>query len=58
MVEGNHLNHPELETGSRSRMKIFRINPNNNLPIATIDVIMKQALNLYRNGTIRIKNTI
>ncbi len=55
MVEGKHLDHPELETGKRSRMKIFRVNPNTDLPIATIELILKRALHLYRNGTIKIK---
>lgn len=55
MVEGKYLDHPELESGQRSRMKIFRINPNADLPLATIELILNQALDLYRNGTIRIK---
>ena len=55
LVEGKHLIHPELEAGNRSRMKIFKVNPHKDLPIATIEFILKQALDLYRNGTIRIK---
>lgn len=55
MVEGKYLDHPKLEEGSRSRMKIFRVNPNKNLPIKTIDTILKNALDLYRNGVIKIK---
>lgn len=55
MVEGKHLDHPELEAGNRSRMKIFRVNPNKDLPIATIQFILNEALDLYRNGTIKIK---
>jgi hypothetical protein len=54
MVEGKHLTHPKLETGARSRMKIFRVNPNKDLPRSTIHSILKQALALYHNGTIRI----
>ena len=54
MVEGKHLDHPELETGKRSRMKILRINPNEDLPITTIELILNQALDLYRNGVIKI----
>lgn len=54
MVEGKHLDHPQLETGDRSRMKIFRIDPNKDLPVSTINLILNQALNLYRNGTILI----
>lgn len=55
MVEGKYLNHPELEQGDRSRMKIFRINPNEDLPTETIRLILKDALDLYRTGTIKIK---
>ena len=54
MVEGNHLDHPELEEGNRSRMKIFLVNPNEDLPMETITVILNSALDLYRNGTIKI----
>lgn len=54
MVEGKHLDHPELEQGSRSRMKIFRVNPNEDLPIKTIENILQQALNLYRSGIIKV----
>lgn len=53
MVEGKHLLHNELEAGKRSRMKIFRINPNEDLPIHTIKRILNDALSLYKNGTIR-----
>lgn len=54
-VEGKQLNHPRLEQGNRSRMKIFRINPNKDIPINTIKLLLKEALNLYRNDTIKIK---
>ena len=55
MVEGAYLNHPKLEAGDRSRMKILRINPNKNLPLKTIKSILQKALDLYRNGKIIIK---
>ncbi len=54
MVEGKYLNHPELEEGSRSRMKIFRVNPNKDLPLDTVKLLLNDALDLYRNGTIKI----
>ncbi|MEL0456315.1 DUF1801 domain-containing protein [Flavobacteriaceae bacterium SZ-1-7] len=54
-VEGNHLTHPKLETGTRNRMKIFRVNPNRDIPLKTIEALLKGALDLYRNGTISIK---
>ncbi len=54
-VEGKHLDHPALETGRRARMKIFRVNPNKDIPVKTIENILHQALNLYRTGVIRVK---
>jgi len=54
MVEGNYLNHPLLEKGKRSRMKIFRVNPNTDIPIKTVKTILDDALELYKNGTIKI----
>jgi hypothetical protein len=47
-VEGGRLNFPELEKGSRSRMKILRVNPAEDLPIAVINKILKKAINLYK----------
>ncbi len=55
LVEGKYLNHPALETGSRTRMKIFRVKPNKDLPLKNIQTILKLALDLYKNGTIKIK---
>ena len=55
MVEGNHLVHPKLEAGKRSRMKIFRVDPNEDLPVKTIENILQKSLDLYRKGIIKIK---
>lgn len=55
MVEGKHLHHPELEEGKRSRMKIFRVDPNQDIPVKTIESILKNALDLYRTEVIKIK---
>lgn len=55
MVEGKHLHHPKLEAGNRARMKTFQVDPNKDLPIETIHWLLNQALDLYRNGTIKIK---
>ena len=54
-VELKHLDHPKLEVESRSRMKIFRVNPNKDLPIRTIEKLLNAALDLYRSGIIQIK---
>ncbi|MCF8276251.1 MAG: DUF1801 domain-containing protein [Flavobacteriales bacterium] len=55
MVEGKHLDHPQLETGDRKRMKILRVNPNDDLPIAVIHSVLTDAIELYENGIIKTK---
>lgn len=52
-VEGKHLNHPSLETGNRARMKTFPINATKDIPKETIVLLLKNALDLYRNGIIK-----
>lgn len=48
MVDGQLLNHPELEAGNRSKMKILRIEPEEDIPILTIQAILNDALKLRR----------
>jgi len=55
IVEGKHIDHPDLIIEKRSRMKIMLFDPNQDLPVETIEAIIKQALDLYRSGTIKIK---
>ena len=55
MVEGKHLVHPKLEVSKRSRMKIFRVNPNKDLPVKTIESILQKSLDLYRKGIVKVK---
>lgn len=55
MVEGQRLEHPQLEAGTRARMKILRVNPNEDLPIEVIRTILNDALDLYRKGIIPVK---
>lgn len=54
-VEGNHLEHPELEKGDRLRMKIFKVNPKSDMPINTLELLLNSALDLYRNGVVKTK---
>lgn len=54
-VEGKYLDHPALEVGGRSRMKILSVNPDKDLPIRTIETILQKALDVYRNGIVKIK---
>jgi len=35
-------------------MKIFKVNPNEDIQIDTIELLLHKALDLYRNGTIKI----
>ncbi len=58
MVEGKYLDHPKLEVGERSKMKIFSVNPNEDLPIKTISSILKAGLDLYIKGVIKLKNEV
>lgn len=54
-VEGKHLDHPDLEKGSRARMKAFKVNPKEELPLQIIERLLQNALDLYRNGTIKTR---
>jgi hypothetical protein len=55
-VEGRHLNHPKLLIEKLARMKILLCDPEKDLPVRTIDTILKQSLDLYKNGTIQTRN--
>lgn len=46
--DGKWIDHPELTFEDRSRIKIFMVDPNQPLPFATIDSILKAALELYK----------
>jgi hypothetical protein len=55
MVEGKRLDHPELLAEKRSRMKILLLDVNGDLPVGLIESIVQEALDLYRNGVVKIK---
>jgi hypothetical protein len=55
IVEGKRFDEPFLIQEDRSRMKIMLFNPNEDLPLQTIENILQKALNLYRTGEIKIK---
>ena len=54
IVEGLHFDEPFLIQENRSRMKIMLFNPNENLPLQTIENMLQKALNLYRTEVIGI----
>lgn len=47
-VEGKSIEHPALMAEKRSRMKIMLLDPNEDLPLDTIEMLLKQLLELYR----------
>jgi hypothetical protein len=48
IVEGRKIDHPQLIIEKRSRMKIFLIDPNADLPMEIINEIIKTALSFYK----------
>ena len=57
LVEGSRFDHPDLIIEKRSRMKIMLLDAHRDLPIQTIEMILKEALSLYRTGVIKTKQT-
>jgi hypothetical protein len=41
------MSHPLLEQGNRSRIKILRIKPDQDLPIEDIQAVLREAMALY-----------
>ena len=56
IVEGNRFDEPFLIQEVRSRMKIMLLDPNEDLPLQTIENILQKAINLYKTGVIKILN--
>lgn len=47
IVEGGRIEHPKLIQEKRARMKILLIDPTKDLPIKTIESILKEAISIY-----------
>ena len=47
IVDGNKINHPDLVSEKRNRMKILLLDPAKDIPVKKIDSILKAALKLY-----------
>ena len=54
-VEGNRFDHQDLIIEKRSRMKIMLFDAHQDLPIQTIEMILQEALLLYKTGVIKTK---
>lgn len=48
VVEGKRIDHPKLIQEKRARMKIMLIDPDKDVPIKTIQSILKEALKFYK----------
>jgi hypothetical protein len=56
IVEGQRFDHPKLIIEKRSRMKIMLFEADKDLPVETINDILRQALDLYRTGIIKLNS--
>lgn len=54
IVEGWRFQHPSLIIEKRSRMKIMLFDADEDLPVETITDILKQCINLYKTGLIKV----
>jgi len=54
IVEGQRIEHFALDQGNRKQIKALHINPNKDFP-DYIEEILNEALDLYKNGIIKIK---
>jgi hypothetical protein len=55
VVEGRRINHPDLIVEGRSRMKIMMLDSGKDIPVRKIKAILKQAIDLYKNGEVKIQ---
>jgi hypothetical protein len=48
IVDGKKINHPDLILENRARMKIMLFDPTKDVPLKTIQAILKTVLSLYK----------
>lgn len=49
-VDGNKMKHSDLLLEKRSRMKIFLIDPENDIPVKAVDALIKEAIDHVNNA--------
>jgi len=54
IVEGKRFDEPFLIQEKRSRMKIMLLDPNEDLPLQTINSILQKAISFYKTGVINV----
>ena len=55
IVEGKYFDEPFLIQEKRSRMKIMLLDAEKDLPVKTINNIIRKSLDLYRSGMVKLK---
>lgn len=55
IVEGRYFDEPFFIQEKRSRMKIMLIDPDKNIPVKRVEDVLQKALNLYRDGIVKVK---
>lgn len=55
MVEGNRIEHPLLVQGKRAKMKVFHVDPNKDIDIESLNIILANAISFYETGIIKTK---
>lgn len=48
VMKGSLIEHPLLEQGNRALIKIFRINPNQDIPVQELKRVLTLAMTLYK----------
>ena len=46
-AKGKKMDHPFLETGNRTKMKIFRVNPGEDIDVDLLQGLLEEATKLY-----------
>jgi Domain of unknown function (DU1801) len=57
IVEGKRINHPDLITEKRARMKILLIDPARDLPVKKIREILTEVLAICKNSSDNLKGS-
>ena len=50
IVEGKAIDHPDLLTEKRARMKILLLDPDKDIPIKKVNSILKVVIEFYKKG--------
>ena len=55
IVEGHRFDEPFLMQEKRARMKIMLLDPNEDLPVESLNKLLTKALSFYKSGEIKTK---